>query len=76
MYIYMLLFEGMTSLCSRTVTELNEFFSGHSFPTIFPQPSSNCFLIMKYLREFSGGPMVRTLHLHCQGCRFDPWLGK
>ena len=36
----MLLFEGMTSLCSRTsVTAMNEFFSGHSFPTIFPQSS-------------------------------------
>ena len=23
--------------------------------------------------EFSGGPVVRTLHFHCQGPVFDPW---
>ena len=27
-------------------------------------------------RDFSGGPMVSTLHFHCQGPRFDPCLGK
>ena len=25
--------------------------------------------------EFPGGPVVRTLHFHCQGRRFNPWLG-
>ena len=24
-------------------------------------------------REFSGGPVIRSLHLHCQGYIFDPW---
>ena len=24
-------------------------------------------------REFSGGPVTKTLRFHCQGCRFDPW---
>ena len=24
--------------------------------------------------EFPGGPVVRTLHLHCQGPGVDPWL--
>lgn len=27
-------------------------------------------------REFSGGPGVRTLDLHCQGRRFNPWSHK
>ena len=26
--------------------------------------------------DFPRGPMVKTLCLHCRGCRFDPWLGK
>ena len=25
--------------------------------------------------EFPGGPLVRTLCFHCQGPRFNPWLG-
>ena len=24
---------------------------------------------------FPGGPVVKTLHFQCRGCRFDPWLG-
>ena len=28
------------------------------------------------LRNFSGGPVVKTLHFHCSGCGFDPWSGK
>ena len=31
---------------------------------------TNNFGIKKQIREFSGGPVVRTLHFHCQG--FDP----
>ena len=27
------------------------------------------------LREFPGGPVVRTLCFQCRGHRFDPWLG-
>ena len=26
--------------------------------------------------DFPSGLMVKTLCLHCRGCRFDPWLGK
>ena len=29
----------------------------------------------KQNREFPGGPVVKTLHFHCKGHRFDPWLG-
>ena len=25
--------------------------------------------------EFPGGPVVRTLCIHCRGHRFDPWSG-
>ena len=25
-------------------------------------------------REFHGGPVVKTLHSHCRGPGFDPWL--
>ena len=25
--------------------------------------------------EFPGSPVVRTLHSHCRGPRFNPWLG-
>ena len=25
--------------------------------------------------DFPGGPVVRTLHFHCRGSRFNPWLG-
>ena len=28
------------------------------------------------LRDFPGGPVVKTLHFHCRGCGFDPWSGK
>ena len=31
---------------------------------------------IRKLREFPGGPAVRTLHFHCRGHVFDPWLGK
>ena len=31
---------------------------------------TNNFGIKKQIREFSGGPVVRTLYFHCQG--FDP----
>ena len=24
-------------------------------------------------RDFPGGPVVRTLHLGCRGCKFHPW---
>ena len=27
------------------------------------------------LREFPGGPVVRTPHFHCQGPGFSPWSG-
>ena len=31
---------------------------------------------LKYLlREFSGGPVVRTLHFHCWGCELESLLG-
>ena len=26
-------------------------------------------------RDFPGSPVVRTQCIHCQGPRFDPWLG-
>ena len=25
--------------------------------------------------DFPGGPVAKTLHSHCRGPRFDPWLG-
>ena len=33
-------------------------------------------IIRKILREqeFSGGPVFRTLHCHCYGPGFNPWL--
>ena len=34
------------------------------------------FLHLKaYFREFSGGPVVKTVSFHYWGHRFDPWLG-
>ena len=27
------------------------------------------------VREFRGGPAVRTLYFHCRGHEFDPWPG-
>ena len=33
---------------------------------------TNSFGIKKQTREFSGGPVVRTLRFHCQGSGFDP----
>ena len=33
-------------------------------------------VILKGLaRDFPGSPVVKTLHFHCRGHRFDPWLG-
>ena len=29
----------------------------------------------KKVRNFLGGPVVKTLCFHCRGYRFDPWLG-
>ena len=26
-----------------------------------------------YIREFSGSPLVRTLHFHCKKPGFNPW---
>lgn len=26
-------------------------------------------------RDFTGCPMVKTLHFHYNKCEFDPWLG-
>ena len=25
--------------------------------------------------DFPGGPVVKSSHFHCRGCRFDPWSG-
>ena len=33
-------------------------------------------IILKDFREFPGNPVVRTLHSHCRGSGFAPWLGK
>ena len=33
-----------------------------------------CFL-MFYFWGFPGDPVVRTQHFHCQGPRFNTWLG-
>ena len=30
-------------------------------------------LFKRWLREFPGGPLVRTQCSHCQGPRFDSW---
>ena len=29
----------------------------------------------RLVRDFPGGPVVKTLHFYCRGCGFDPWLG-
>ena len=29
----------------------------------------------EFIREFTGGAVVKTLHFHCWGPGFDPWLG-
>ena len=28
-----------------------------------------------FVGDFPGGPVVRTLHFHCQGPGFNPWSG-
>ena len=28
------------------------------------------------MKDFPGDPVVKTLHFHCMGHRFDPKLGK
>ena len=33
-----------------------------------------CYQSELYLRNFPGGPMVKTLHFCCREHRFDPWL--
>ena len=33
------------------------------------------FVVENQQGEFPGGPVVRTLCYHCQGCRFNPWSG-
>ena len=27
------------------------------------------------MRDFPGGPVVKTLYFHCRGHCFNPWLG-
>ena len=27
------------------------------------------------MKDFSGGPVVKTLHFHCRGHKFNPWSG-
>ena len=27
------------------------------------------------MRDFTGSPVVKTLHFQCRGHRFHPWLG-
>ena len=29
-------------------------------------------IVKKALRDFPGGPVVKTLHFHCRGHRFNP----
>ena len=36
---------------------------------------TNMIVFKKSVREFLGGPGIKTLHLHCQGPGLDPWLG-
>jgi len=35
----------------------------------------NKYIKINDLGDFSGGPMVKTLHFHCREHRFDPQLG-
>ena len=31
---------------------------------------------MNYYRDFSGGPVVKSLRFHCMSCEFKPWSGR
>ena len=42
-------------------------------PTV--SPVRHIVVLRQAVREFPGGPVVRTLCFHCRGHRFEPWLG-
>ena len=55
--------EGMTVYCSRSLS--------------FSVAGKGLDFYMKcwqLIRDFPGGPVVRTLRFHCRGHGFDPWL--
>ena len=47
-----------------------EYWSGVPLPSL---GSQLIFLKIKMVRDFSGGPMVNTLHFQCEGHGFHPW---
>ena len=47
-----------------------KFFSVSSSPS-----STGKYEQERFLRDFPGGPVVKTLSFHCRGHRFDHWLG-
>ena len=38
-------------------------------------PSIKMVNFKRFHRQFSSGPVVRTLHFQCRGPGFAPWLG-
>ena len=47
------------------------FLKSHSIKNILDRPEHGFF----HNRDFSGGPVVQTLHFHCRRFRSDLWLG-
>ena len=47
-----------------------------SFIHICPKLCLNQWMVKSIVREFPGGPLVRTPCFHCQGPGFNPWSGK
>ena len=43
-----------------------------SFLSTFYRQGSGDWEVKTDFRDFSGGPVVKTLNFHCRGCRFGP----
>ena len=52
------------------------YYIGHPYKNVKETTHSGCLLGREMGGEFTGGPVVRTLSSHCQGCGFNPRLGK
>ena len=46
-----------------------------SWKTLDMNYKIKCKIKSNNIWDFPGGPVVKTLHFHCRGHRFDPWSG-
>ena len=64
-------FEKVVCICYKHRIHSQDFLGSESGPTMH-----QLFELKEVSWKFSGGSVVRDLGFHCQGPKFNPWLGE